>query len=176
MDAPVEAARAARPADAPALSRLLDAAREELRRERGGERCASGVLGSTASPVGLSRLLGSADHAVLLGTLDEVPVGFALLRLPRRGRPSTAVVEAIFVEPGARELGVGEALIEACLERARAAGCDSVDALALPGSRSLKNLLERARFRARLLVLERVLADTPADLGPPRGSPPGDAR
>lgn len=176
MRPPVEAARAAQPPDAPALARLLAAARDDLRVDRAGKRCASGVLARAASPGDLAALLDSPDHAVLVGTLDEQPVGFALLRLRRDGPPRTAVVEAIFVEPAARELGVGEALLEACVERARAAGCDSIDALALPGSRSLKNLLERAHFRARLLVLERELADPSGSRRPSRAARPEEGR
>ena len=70
----------------------------------------------------------------------------------RRGR-----IECCYVEAPARAVGVGTALMEAAVSWCTAAGCDEVDALALPGDRLTKQRLEAAGFTARLLTLSRRL-------------------
>jgi hypothetical protein len=47
--------------------------------------------------------------------------------------------------------------MEAAVGWCVAAGCEEVDALALPGDRSTKQRLEAAGFSARLLTLSRRL-------------------
>jgi GNAT superfamily N-acetyltransferase len=59
----------------------------------------------------------------------------------------------LFVEPGARAVGVGEALMDALLPWFRARECRGVDATALPGNRETKNFFEMSGFTARLLVM-----------------------
>ncbi len=61
------------------------------------------------------------------------------------------------MEPDAREVGVGEAVLARALEWATARGCIGVDAWALPGERATKNFFEAAGFTARLLVVHRSL-------------------
>ena len=70
----------------------------------------------------------------------------------RRGR-----IECCYVEAPARAVGVGAALMEAAVSWCAAAGCEEVDALALPGDRLTKQRLEAAGFTARLLTLSRRL-------------------
>jgi GNAT superfamily N-acetyltransferase len=70
----------------------------------------------------------------------------------RRGR-----IECCYVETAARGVGVGTALMDAAVSWCASAGCDEVDALALPGDRTTKQRLEAAGFTARLLTLSRRL-------------------
>jgi GNAT superfamily N-acetyltransferase len=63
------------------------------------------------------------------------------------------VVEAIYVEPQARAVGVGEALMDTALDWFRRRGCAGVDAVALPGARLTKNFFEEFGFTSRLLVM-----------------------
>jgi hypothetical protein len=66
-------------------------------------------------------------------------------------------IECCYVEVGAREVGVGEALVNELLAWFSAEGCTDVDALALPGDRRTKQLYETSGFKARLLTLHRPL-------------------
>lgn len=76
----------------------------------------------------------------------------------RSGRPaertdSIAWVVGPWVEPGARGVGVGEALVAEVQAWASAAGAGRLDAFALPGDRETKSAFERAGLVTRALVL-----------------------
>ena len=71
------------------------------------------------------------------------------------GRVGT--VTELFVEPEAREVGVGETLVGALLEWCRAHRCFGVDATALPGHRAAKNFFEEQGFVSRSLTMHRRL-------------------
>jgi GNAT superfamily N-acetyltransferase len=102
--------------------------------------------------------MASDDGAVFVGLLETHTVGFALLRLDHEMPEGLlARVEELYVEPEARELGLGESLLDACVQWAEVRGCSGIDIEALPGARSAKNLAERSGFTARLLVLHRKL-------------------
>lgn len=99
------------------------------------------------------------DRLTLVGTVSDVVVGFAEVhRLALGEGGSIAVLEALYVEPEAREVGVGEALMEAVLRWAKDAGCEGIDAEVLPGSRAAKNFFERFGLVARSLVVHRPLS------------------
>ncbi|HUC04701.1 MAG TPA: GNAT family N-acetyltransferase [Acidimicrobiales bacterium] len=66
-------------------------------------------------------------------------------------------IECCYVEPDARGVGVGSALMAAMVEWCARRECAAVDALALPGDRGTKQRLEAAGFTARLIVLSRPL-------------------
>lgn len=67
-------------------------------------------------------------------------------------------IEELYVKPEARRQGVGHALVASLTQRCRAAGCTSLDAKALPGSRAVKSFFESEGLTARLLVMHRRLA------------------
>jgi ribosomal protein S18 acetylase RimI-like enzyme len=67
------------------------------------------------------------------------------------------VVDGCYVEPSARQVGVGRALLDALVSAFVTSGCRGVDVPALPGDREMKNLLERAGFKARLITMHRSL-------------------
>lgn len=94
----------------------------------------------------------------LVGCYDEHVLG--ALFLDRRqvvDGPAIARITFVFVEPEARHIGIGEALIDAAAAWARAAGCTGLDGLALPGDRHVKNLYERSGMTARELTTFREL-------------------
>ena len=98
------------------------------------------------------------DGATFVGTIDDAPVGYADVDVERLGDGSLlGVVSGIYVDPGAREVAVGEALIDEVLSWCTARGCVGVDAHALPGNRATKNFFETFGFTARLLVVHRSL-------------------
>ena len=63
----------------------------------------------------------------------------------------------LFVEPDARSVGIGEALVGLIVEFCAARGCIGIDAAALPGHRAAKNFFEGHGFTARSLVMHRSL-------------------
>jgi GNAT superfamily N-acetyltransferase len=162
--APAEAARPAGPDDVARLAALARRAAGEMQRERGGRLVVLGAPFGEPLEAWFSDHLPGHDHGyqVDVGTIDRSVVGFSAYR--RHTLPdgtAMAVVEALYVEPGAREVGVGEVLLRRVVEWGVGQGCSGVDAPALPGMRASKNFFERAGFVARLLVMHR-------DLGPSR--------
>ena len=106
----------------------------------------------------LARRLDQPAHRVIAGCVDDVPVGVLLIdrRVLIDGR-SIARVSFVFVDPGARDVGVGEALIGAATAWGLASGCVGLDGLALPGDRHVKNLYERSGLTARQITVYREL-------------------
>jgi GNAT superfamily N-acetyltransferase len=68
-----------------------------------------------------------------------------------------AHIDQTYVTPDAREVGFGDALVEAAVAAARAAGAGVIEGHALPGDRDTKNLFERAGITARLITVSRRL-------------------
>jgi GNAT superfamily N-acetyltransferase len=155
----MEWARLASPADAAELARLWDAVVAEVSAERGGPQLVGTMRRSEPSPppAGLGSCGDDPDRLVLVGLIDDAVVGFATGVIGGRPEAPTAVIEALYVEADARGVGVGEALMDAVVSWAEAAGCVGVDAPALPGSRAAKAFLEEAGFVTRLLTLHRPL-------------------
>lgn len=106
----------------------------------------------------LGALLDADDAAVVVGTVEGVVVGYGVVVVEelRDGR-RVGVVTDLFVEPAARKVGVGEAVVGDLLSFSRAAGCVGVDGMALPGHRQAKTFFEGAGFQARAIVMHRPL-------------------
>jgi ribosomal protein S18 acetylase RimI-like enzyme len=80
----------------------------------------------------LARILGREDHAVLLAEDHGAPVGsvhvVVVLNLTHDGAP-WAIIENLIVDERSRRGGVGRALIEEVVRRARARGCYKIQFL-----------------------------------------------
>jgi GNAT superfamily N-acetyltransferase len=76
----------------------------------------------------------------------------ATLRIALVQGQRIATVVRVFVTAPARQVGIGDALINASKDAARQRGCVRIDALSLPGDRETKNLYERNGLTARLIV------------------------
>ena len=98
------------------------------------------------------------DQNIVLGLINDVPVGYAVtsVELLRTG-DVLGIVSDLWVEPEAREVGVGEALINAIIEWCKERNCVGIDSLALPGNRATKNFFETFGFKARLLTVHHSL-------------------
>jgi ribosomal protein S18 acetylase RimI-like enzyme len=161
----METARRAEPADLPSVAALAAEARAEVAVQRGGalllvdDRAplAAGAGADGGDPE-LESWLERPDALLVVGTIDGVVVGYAAaeVRRPPVG-PTIGTVTDLFVEPGAREVGVGEAMMGRLVEWLDAQRCSGIDAVALPGNRAAKNFFERSGFTARLLVMHRPL-------------------
>ncbi len=158
MSAAAEGVRRAEPADVGRLAELAAAAVEELSAGRGGAGWARTTARRAPFEPAFESAIGADDHLVLVGTLDGTPMGYAVARveaLPDGGR--LGVIDDLYVDPGAREVGIGEAMIDAILAWCRAEGCFGVDSLALPGDRHTKNFFESFGLVARAIVVHRSL-------------------
>ena len=150
----MEVARPARAADLAECRRLVSDALEAAAAMRGGARLRGG-----ATPASLLERWTAPDTAQLfVGQYEGAVVGMAAaVAEPADGGPPAGRVECCYVEPDARGVGVGTALMEAAVAWCADQGCAEADALALPGDRATKQRLEAAGFTARLLTLSRRL-------------------
>ena len=153
-----EAARRAHPDDVARLAELSRQAHEELQIERGGALWS--VREARPEPVdaGLAAAVVDPDALVVAGCYDGVVVGFSSVHIePLRDGSTLAVLDEIYVEPGARGVAVGEAMMELVLIWCRDRGVRGIDSLALPGTRETKNFFERFGLTARAIVVHRDL-------------------
>jgi GNAT superfamily N-acetyltransferase len=152
----MEATRPARPDDRAACEELLGQALLDVATMRGGPT----LLGPASAADLLQRWSDpSSGVALFVGEFHECVVGLlAVTTLTRPGSTTASGrVECCYVEPDARGVGVGSALMEAAVHWCQDQGCTDIDARALPGDRATKQRLEAAGFTARLLTLNRRL-------------------
>lgn len=151
----MELARPARAEDRQACTRLLAQALVAAESMRGG----AALVGDATAVTLLERWTRPGAAAdLMVGEYEGAVVGLlAVTAAAGPGDVTNGVVECCYVEPGARGVGVGTALMEAAVAWCTQSGCAGVDALALPGDRTTKQRLEAAGFTARLLTLNRRL-------------------
>ena len=151
-----EGARRAHLDDLPRLAELCRVGLAQLTARRGGTLLAEQHGRPEPVEPQLARMLEDPDRSAWVGTIDGAIVGYAAGRTETlTGGTNLGVVEALFVEPGARGVGVGEALMDALLDWFDGRGCAGVDTVALPGDRLSKNFFESTGFKARLIVMHR---------------------
>jgi GNAT superfamily N-acetyltransferase len=152
----VEGVRQAEAGDLERCRELVDEAIGAMEGQRG----AALLLAADPAPDAASlvqRWDAGTDTRMLVGTFSDVTVGIAVGKLTGLGGHRVGRIECFYVEPGARAVGVGQAIVGSLVEWFEAEGCTDVDAVALPGDRSSKQLLESSGFKARLLILHRSL-------------------
>jgi GNAT superfamily N-acetyltransferase len=149
------------PEDAERLGDLSDEFLEAIASVRGGSLLidpAAVPTGATGLAGRLPALLEDEERRVLVGTIDEFVAGFALCHLEDRGGHGRwGVLDACYVEPGARGVGVGRLLLDTAVTWLEERGCTGIDGVALPGDRGAKNFFEAAGFKARMLTMYRKL-------------------
>lgn len=140
-------ARPATGADSPAVFALAEAALAEQLPLRGGDLYAV----REARPVG-------PGSSVWVGELAGAIVGYLAGRVEDLADARRlGVIDAVYVDPGCRSVGVGEAMMASALAWFVSRGCSGVDAIALPGARATKNFFEESGFTSRLLVMHHRL-------------------
>ena len=149
--------------DVAAVAELLDGLVGELTVARGGPELVGDHLDLVRAAARGDLTLGRDPlepldgRRLVVGTIDGVVVGMASARHQRTRAGRRGVVDCCYVEPGARRVGVGEALLADVVGWLGRTGCDAVDTVALPGRRDGKSLFEANGFKARLIVMHRPL-------------------
>lgn len=159
----MEGARLATIGDLSRLEALIAEARTELANSRGGELWLRGEgVGKLTSDWLAADVRASADDSdrlIVVGTTEEVVVGFASAKIAAFDDGARfAEIDALYVEPDAREIGVGEALMDLIVAWARKRHCEGIDATVMPGNRAGKNFFERFGLVARAIVVHRRLS------------------
>ncbi|HEX2700223.1 MAG TPA: GNAT family N-acetyltransferase [Acidimicrobiales bacterium] len=151
----MDAARPAAEADVARLASLCRMALAELEaRERGGPVFVAREARAEPVDVSLRADVADPDVIVVVGCYDEVVLGYATGRTEvLRDGTILGIIPELFVEPDARAVGVGEAMMDQLLDWFRHRRCMGVDSTALPGARETKNFFEESGFTARLLVM-----------------------
>jgi ribosomal protein S18 acetylase RimI-like enzyme len=154
----VEAVRPATADDIAVLAELAAAAIEELRPTKGGSVFTRREARQPPFDESFRADLAADDRLVLVGTIDDVVVGYAVVRIEslHDGVPLAVIID-LFVEREARAIGVGELLADEIVQWATARGCAGIDSIVLPGNRETKNFFETFGFTARAIVVHRNL-------------------
>jgi ribosomal protein S18 acetylase RimI-like enzyme len=154
----VEAVRHATHDDIACIAELARAAVAELSATKGGTVWARREGRIEPIEASIHAAISDEDAVSLVGTIDDVVVGYALAAvemLTDGGR--LARLTDIYVDPGAREVGIGELLLDAVLTWATEGGCFGIDSIVLPGNRETKNFFEAAGMVARAIIVHRSL-------------------
>ncbi len=153
-----EACRPAEAADVPRIAELARLAIEELAPMRGGAVWKAREARPEPVEEGLEALLDDPDARVVVATIDGVVVGYAVVRLEYLADGSVlGIVSDIFAEEGARQIGLGELMMNDLIAWCDERKCIGMDAMALPGHRATKNFFEESGFTARQLVMHHSL-------------------
>lgn len=156
----MESCRRATSGDLGEIVRLAGALRAEL----GGMRGGALWLARESRPEPLETSYGSLftrdDALVVIGSIDTSAVGFGVVEIEtlRSGEHLGSIAE-LFVETGARSVGVGEAMARVLIEFCEQHQCIGIDTRALPGHRATKNFFEEQGFTARALVMHHSLRE-----------------
>lgn len=154
----MEETRVATAEDLPRLVELAELAFDELTPLRGGAIWSRRESRPRPPGESLGAALDDPDQHVVVGLVGGYVAGYGVVRLEAlRGGALLGVVDDLFTEPGFREVGVGQSVMEALVAFARSRRCTGVDSLALPGDRETKNFFESFGLKARALLVHAPL-------------------
>lgn len=153
-----ETVRTATSEDLDNLVTLATAAAAEKRAQKGGAVWDRKERRGEPFAASLKEALHATAQEVVVGRLDGITLGYGVARVELvDDGGKLGVIDDLYVDPQARELGLGEMLMDHMLDWCRAAGCFGVDSLALPGDRATKNFFESFGLVARAIIVHRPL-------------------
>ena len=153
-----EGVREAAPDDLPRLVELARAGIGELTPMKGGSVWAARNARREPVEDDLAAALDDPARRTLVGTIDEIVVGYGVAHVEALGDGTRlGVVDDIYVEDEARGVGVGELVMGELVAWCRDQGCIGIDVIALPGHRAAKNFFEESGFTARMIVMHHRL-------------------
>ncbi len=158
----MEGAREANRGDVPAVVVLARQAIAELTPNRGGSVWSRHEARAEPVDRSIAAAINGSDPGVqvIVGTVHGTVVGYGIthLEILHDARP-LAVITDLYVDPEARAIGIGEAMMDLIVVWARSVHAVGIDALALPGDRHTKNFFETFGLKARAIVVHRSLED-----------------
>lgn len=148
--------RRASESDCEVLEQLETEARETLDHFRGGVR-----HGDDFESIGKqwAKVLSDRSIITFVAGVDEVVMGYLIAKQGQVKSGRIATIEQVFVTKDARNIGIGDALVNAAISWAKAESLVALDGFALPGDRETKNLFERSGLVARLITVTTDLKD-----------------
>ena len=149
---PLFTVRSASEDDVMAIVELAKEAQTEITQFRGHEQL---LEVWTLTEQQWATTITSSKNIVLVALSSMSIVGYAKGDIDVKGTICT--VGHVFVDPQARQLGIGAGLVGEIARVAKSKGCQTLDAVALPGDRKMKNLYERIGMPARLLIASKNL-------------------
>ena len=144
--------RSASEEDVMAIVELAKEARSEIAQFRGHEHL---LEVWTLTDQQWATAITSNKNIVLVALSSMSIVAYAKGDIDDKG--AICLVSHVFVDPQARQLGIGAGLVGEIARVAKSKGCQTLDAVALPGDRKMKNLYERIGMPARLLIASKNL-------------------
>tara|TARA_B100000586_G_scaffold227594_1_gene175600 strand:- start:446 stop:889 length:444 start_codon:yes stop_codon:yes gene_type:complete len=115
--------------------------------------------GSSPDVEALEAIVASDSSVLLIAVSERVIVGALTLVLFRIPTGLRAWIEDVIVDEAARGRGIGEALNQAAIERARAAGARTVDLTSRPSREAANRLYQRLGFVERETNVYRRVID-----------------
>lgn len=153
--------RMAEPYDVDTLLALYEGLESEMAALRPAWPLVDGLAHPAADA--LAGLVSDGSWQTYVAELEGLVVGFLFSRdedlLPQAGGSLMGSIRLIYTTPEARQVGVGEALMERFLDDARGRGVTLFDAHVSPGHRLAKNFFEAHGFKARSIVMHRADAE-----------------
>ena len=143
--------------DLPDLSHLLVEATAEMATQRGGEALIASFRRSLTPSDTLELTMSNPNAMVWCGVWEGAVVGYSIAVSSKEDDSDIVTITDLYTTPEARDVGIGEVLLEAAIAWAIAIGAVAIDAQALPGARESKNLYERLGLTARLITVRRDL-------------------
>ncbi|MEG3587066.1 MAG: GNAT family N-acetyltransferase [Actinomycetota bacterium] len=101
--------------------------------------------------------MSNARKEIVLGEYDSYPLGYMLLELVTIGPDIATNIHEVFVHIDAREVGIGEAIMNFAIDWSRANGSSLLIGRTFPGDRATKNYFERFHITARLIEVSKQL-------------------
>jgi ribosomal protein S18 acetylase RimI-like enzyme len=131
-----------RPASADDNAILLS--HRELSRQEATQYRGSVLQPSTDGLPGFALVAGVGS--TVMGSLVSAPNGTSIWS-----------IEFVFVDAACREIGIGDALVIACLRELTQRNATWVQSSAMPGDRAMKNLFERHGLVAQTIIVGKKL-------------------
>ena len=150
-------ARPAGDGDVQDLAQLLAEAGAEMSSQRGGAALLASHERASSAADAVRSALSDVDTMVWCGVWEEAVVGYSVARTSLEGDATIVTITDLYTTPQARDVGIGEVLLETSIAWAIGIDAVAIDAHALPGARESKNLFERLGLTARLITVRRNL-------------------
>lgn len=150
--------RPERAGDVDAVGRVRGEVLRSVAGLRGAE-AHPGKMGDIHDDEVAGHLHAEAARLSLVGTIGPVVVGALRAAVDLdSGGAKICTITFLGVEPAARGVGVGRALLASARDWATGQGASALDSSALPGDRSTKNFFEAHGMVARLILVRTTLA------------------